>query len=112
MAHALAEAKEAIDAASSRDHLRDVAAEHLPPGWVFDERGDAVPADDGRRDEWVPEVGAEVVVRQLGGATAEVVGLDAAAGEVVVKMGSITTRAPLAGVSPVHAREAGNAVKR
>ena len=41
-----------------------------------------------------------MIVRQLGGAEAEVVGLDTGAGEVMVKMGSITTRAPLAGVSP------------
>ena len=31
---------------------------------------------------------------------AEVVGLDDNAGEVLVKMGSITTRAPIAGVAP------------
>jgi hypothetical protein len=50
---------------------------------------------------WTPSTGATVLVRQLGGAAAEVVGLDTSAGEVLVKMGSITTRAPLAGISPV-----------
>ena len=40
-----------------------------------------------------------MTVRQLGGAEAEVVGLDEHAGEVMVKMGSITTRAPIAGVA-------------
>ena len=59
----------------------------------------------GRREaqgcgEWRPKVGATVTVRQLGGAEAEVVGLDEHAGEVMVKMGSITTRAPIAGVAP------------
>ena len=50
---------------------------------------------------WVPRVGSTVTVRRMGGAEAEVVDVDELAGEVVVRMGSITSRAPLAGVSPV-----------
>jgi hypothetical protein len=41
----------------------------------------------------------------MGDAEAEVVELDASAGEVVVRMGSITTRAPLTGVSPVMGKK-------
>ena len=54
---------------------------------------------------WLPHVGAKVTVRRMGDAEAEVVELDASAGEVVVRMGSITTRAPLTGVSPVMGKK-------
>ena len=99
----------------------------MPDGWVLDAAtGDAVPGRRRRRrrdpedarsrdddgvsfdsfdsiDEpaWVPRVGSTVTVRRMGGAEAEVVDVDELAGEVVVRMGSITSRAPLAGVSPV-----------
>jgi hypothetical protein len=52
-------------------------------------------------DVFLPRVGSTVTVRRMGDAEAEVVDVDATAGEVVVRMGSITTRAPLTGVSPV-----------
>jgi hypothetical protein len=119
----LAAAEAALAGASTREDLDAAAAALLPRGWVLDERGDAVPrgwgsgdddVDSGgeggggagggrggrRRGDWTPKIGSTVIVRQLGGAEAEVVGLDTGAGEVLVKMGSITTRAPLAGVSP------------
>lgn len=102
LAEGLEEAEALIGAATTREALDDAAEAMLPDGWTLDERGDATP---GRREargcgEWRPKVGATVTVRQLGGAEAEVVGLDEHAGEVMVKMGSITTRAPIAGVAP------------
>ena len=99
-AEALRGAAEALEAVDDIDALDDAARAFLPPGWDLDERGDAVVASAGAgaRRAWTPSVGAVVVVRQLGGAEAEVVGVDEDAGEVVVRMGGITTRAPLAGV--------------
>ena len=101
-AEALRGAAEALEAVDDIDALDDAARAFLPPGWDLDERGDAVVASAGAgaRRAWTPSVGAVVVVRQLGGAEAEVVGVDEDAGEVVVRMGGITTRAPLAGVRP------------
>ena len=81
-----------------------------PPPAAAGSRGRRGRADDGVSfdsfdsiDEpaWVPRVGSTVTVRRMGGAEAEVVDVDELAGEVVVRMGSITSRAPLAGVSPV-----------
>ena len=50
------------------------------------------------RRRWRPTVGETVVVRQLGGAEAEVVEIDGA--DVTVRLGGLVTRTPLAGVSP------------
>ena len=98
----LEEAEAIIGAATTREALDEAAEAMLPDGWTLDERGEATPGArrEGGGGEWRPKVGATVTVRQLGGAEAEVVGLDENAGEVLVKMGSITTRAPIAGVAP------------
>ena len=122
-----AEAQSVLAAAATREAIDAAADALMPDGWVLDAAtGDAVPGRRRRRrrdpedarsrdddgvsfdgfdsiDEpaWVPRVGSTVTVRRMGGAEAEVVDVDELAGEVVVRMGSITSRAPLAGVSPV-----------
>jgi DNA mismatch repair protein MutS2 len=122
-----AEAQSVLAAVATREAIDAAADALMPDGWVLDAAtGDAVPGRRRRRrrnpedarsrdddgvsfdsfdsiDEpaWVPRVGSTVTVRRMGGAEAEVVDVDELAGEVVVRMGSITSRAPLAGVSPV-----------
>ena len=98
-ARGMEEAVARIESVDARDELDTVVRTLMPAGWTLDERGDAVP--DGGGDafrRWFPRVGETVVVRQLGGAEAEVVEIDGA--EVTVKMGGLVTRTPLAGVSP------------
>ena len=121
------EARSVLAAAATREALDAAADALMPDGWILDAAsGDAVPGrrrqrrkdpEDARsRDDdgvsfdsfdsvdepaWVPRVGSTVTVRRMGDAEAEVVDVDELAGEVVVRMGSITSRAPLAGVSPV-----------
>ena len=124
----VAEAQSVLAAATTREDLDAAADALMPDGWILDAAtGDAVPGRQRRRrrdpedarlrdgddfdsfdsfdsvDEpaWVPRVGSTVTVRRMGDAEAEVVDVDELAGEVVVRMGSITSRAPLAGVSPV-----------
>ena len=105
------EALALIDLVDAREELDEVVRGLMPPGWTLDERGDAVPADEGEgteddpdgpgrrsRRRWTPTVGETVVVRQLGGAEAEVVEIDGA--DVTVRLGGLVTRTPLAGVSP------------
>ena len=105
------EALALIDLVDAREELDEVVRGLMPPGWTLDERGDAVPADEGEGTEddrdgpgwrsgrrWTPTVGETVVVRQLGGAEAEVVEIDGA--DVTVRLGGLVTRTPLAGVSP------------
>ena len=102
------EALALIDLVDAREELDEVVRGLMPPGWTLDERGDAVPAEEGEgmedgpgwrsRRRWTPTVGETVVVRQLGGAEAEVVEIDGA--DVTVRLGGLVTRTPLAGVSP------------
>ena len=121
-------AKQALTEVKSKEDLDSVADSLMPDGWIIDmATGDAVPGrrrnkrpdsvdasvlqdEDGvsfdsfdsvDEDVFLPRVGSTVTVRRMGDAEAEVVDVDATAGEVVVRMGSITTRAPLTGVSPV-----------
>jgi DNA mismatch repair protein MutS2 len=127
-ADGVAEAQNVLAAVATRDELDAAADALMPDGWILDAAsGEAVPGrrkarrrrdpedtrsrdDDGvsfdsfdsvDENAWVPRVGSTVTVRRMGDAEAEVVDVDELAGEVVVRMGSITSRAPLAGVSPV-----------
>lgn len=127
-ADGVAEAQNVLAAVATRDELDAAADALMPDGWILDAAsGEAVPGrrkarrrrdpeDTRSRDDdgvsfdsfdsvdeqtWVPRIGSTVTVRRMGDAEAEVVDVDELAGEVVVRMGSITSRAPLAGVSPV-----------
>jgi DNA mismatch repair protein MutS2 len=125
------EAHRALSFVSTRDELDSVVDSLMPDGWIIDARtGDAAPGRRRRRkkdpedlrsrdedgvsfdsgdgvDEptWIPRVGSRVTVRRMGDAEAEVVAVDANSGEVVVRMGSITSRAPLTGVAPLGGKE-------